>query len=59
MFAFWLFFFGGLIAAGGFLTPQGAASFGWFAYAPPSHTGSSPGPGPARGSPRPSGCTTS
>jgi len=33
-FSFWLYLFGGLIAAGGFLTPQGAASFGWFAYAP-------------------------
>ena len=34
MFSYWLFLFGGLIAASGFLTPQGAASFGWFAYAP-------------------------
>ncbi len=32
-FAFWLFLFGSLLAVGGFLTPQGAASFGWFAYA--------------------------
>ena len=45
MFAFWLFFFGGLIAAAGFLTPQGAASFGWFAYAPLSNTVYSPGLG--------------
>ncbi|WP_439956830.1 aa3-type cytochrome oxidase subunit I [Nocardioides cavernae] len=34
MFSYWLFLFGGLIAASGFVTPQGAASFGWFAYAP-------------------------
>ena len=31
-FAFWLFLFGSTIAVAGFLTPQGAASFGWFAY---------------------------
>jgi cytochrome c oxidase subunit 1 len=31
MFAYWLYVFGGLIAGAGFLTPQGAASFGWFA----------------------------
>ncbi len=34
MFGYWLFLFGGLIAASGFLTPQGAADFGWFAYTP-------------------------
>src|SRR4029453_13028877 len=34
MLSFWLFLFGGLIAASGFLTPAGAASFGWYAYAP-------------------------
>ena len=34
MFAYWLYFFGGLIAASGFFTPGGAAGFGWFAYAP-------------------------
>ena len=34
MFAYWLYLFGGLIAAAGFLTPQGAAAFGWTAYAP-------------------------
>ena len=33
-FAYWLFNFGSLIAVAGFFTPQGAASFGWFAYAP-------------------------
>jgi cytochrome c oxidase subunit I len=44
-FAFWLFFFGSLIAVSGFLTPQGAASFGWFAYAPLSDTTFTPGLG--------------
>lgn len=45
MLSFWLYFFGALIAVGGFLTPQGAASFGWFAYAPLSDTTFSPGIG--------------
>ncbi|KTR06413.1 aa3-type cytochrome oxidase subunit I [Curtobacterium luteum] len=44
-FAFWLYVFGALIAVGGFLTPQGAASFGWFAYAPLSDTTFTPGLG--------------
>src|SRR6478736_4935409 len=44
-FSYWLYLFGGLIAAGGFLTPQGAASFGWFAYAPLSNSVYSPGAG--------------
>ncbi len=43
--AFWLFFFGSFIAVAGFFTPQGAASFGWFAYAPLSSTTFSPGIG--------------
>ena len=34
MFSYWLFLFGGLIAGSGFLTPDGAADFGWFAYTP-------------------------
>jgi cytochrome c oxidase subunit 1 len=42
-FAYWLYSFGSLIAVAGFLTPQGAASFGWFAYAPLSDTTFSPG----------------
>src|SRR3954447_3981207 len=33
-FTYWVFLFGGLIVLAGFLTPEGAASFGWFAYAP-------------------------
>ncbi|HNP15091.1 MAG: cytochrome c oxidase subunit I [Cryobacterium sp.] len=44
-FAYWLYSFGSLIAVAGFLTPQGAASFGWFAYAPLSETTFSPGAG--------------
>ncbi len=44
-FAYWLYFFGSLIAVGGFLTPQGAASFGWFAYTPLSNQTFTPGIG--------------
>jgi cytochrome c oxidase subunit 1 len=32
--SYWLFLFGGLTVLSGFLTPDGAANFGWFAYAP-------------------------
>lgn len=45
MFAFWITGFGSMIVVSGFLTPQGAASFGWFAYAPLSDTTFSPGLG--------------
>ncbi|ADI09202.1 putative cytochrome c oxidase subunit I [Streptomyces bingchenggensis BCW-1] len=34
MFAYWLYLFGSLIAVAGFITPNGAADFGWFAYTP-------------------------
>ncbi|MFW6203772.1 MAG: cytochrome c oxidase subunit I, partial [Actinomycetota bacterium] len=34
MFSYYLFLFGGLMVLSGFLTPGGAADFGWFAYAP-------------------------
>jgi cytochrome c oxidase subunit I len=44
-FSFWLFFFGSLMVVGGFLTPQGAASFGWTGYTPLSLTTFSPGLG--------------
>jgi len=44
-FAYWLYSFGSLIAVAGFLTPQGAASFGWFAYAPLSSQTFTPGLG--------------
>jgi len=45
MFAYWLYVLGGLVAALGFLTPQGAASFGWFMYVPLSNSVYSPGLG--------------
>jgi len=45
MFSYWLFTFGGLIAIAGFLTPKGAASFGWTAYTPLSLEPFSPGLG--------------
>ena len=44
-FAFWMYLFGSLVAISGFLTPQGAASFGWTAYAPLSNTTFTPGAG--------------
>jgi cytochrome c oxidase subunit 1 len=45
MLSFWLYFFGALITVGGFFTPAGSASFGWFAYAPLSSETFSPGIG--------------
>src|SRR3982750_4410841 len=48
-FSFWLFFFGSMIAVSGFLTPGGAADFGWYAYTPLSTAAPSPGAGGARG----------
>ncbi|MEU4606382.1 cytochrome c oxidase subunit I [Kribbella sp. NPDC023972] len=45
MFSYWLFLFGGLITMGAFLTPEGAADFGWTAYAPLSTSERSPGVG--------------
>ncbi len=45
MFSYWLFLFGGLLAIAGFLTPKGAASFGWTAYVPLSTEAFSPGMG--------------
>ncbi|MCI4061048.1 cytochrome c oxidase subunit I [Micromonospora sp. R77] len=44
-FAYWLYFFGALIAVGGFFTPQGSADFGWTAYTPLSTAQHSPGVG--------------
>jgi cytochrome c oxidase subunit 1 len=41
-FAYWLYFFGAIITVSGFLTPEGAASFGWTAYVPLSETTFSP-----------------
>ena len=45
MLSYWLYLFGGIIAAAGFFTPSGAASFGWTAYAPLSRSQFSPGIG--------------
>jgi cytochrome c oxidase subunit I len=45
MLSYWFFLFGGLIAASGFLTPSGAASFGWTGYTPLSDAVRSPGVG--------------
>ena len=44
-FSFWLFLFGGLTAVSGFLTPGGAADFGWYAYTPLTDATNSPGVG--------------
>ncbi len=45
MLSYWLYLFGSLVACSGFLSPEGAASFGWFAYAPLSDAINSPGVG--------------
>ncbi|MFD7069616.1 cytochrome c oxidase subunit I [Streptomyces sp. NPDC059913] len=42
---YWLFLFGGLIVVSGIIVPGGAASFGWFAYAPLNSAVRSPGAG--------------
>jgi cytochrome c oxidase subunit 1 len=44
-FAYWLYLLGSTLAVAGFITPGGAASFGWFAYAPLNDAVNSPGPG--------------
>ncbi len=44
-FSFWLFLFGGLTVMSGFLTPGGAADFGWYAYSPLTDYNNSPGVG--------------
>ncbi|MFP8907281.1 aa3-type cytochrome oxidase subunit I [Streptomyces atacamensis] len=44
-FTYWVFLLGGLMVVSGFLTPTGAASFGWFAYAPLNNEAYSPGLG--------------
>src|SRR4026207_827050 len=45
MLSYWLFLFGSLIVLSGFLTPGGAADFGWFAYTPLSDATHSPSVG--------------
>ncbi|MDR7276844.1 aa3-type cytochrome oxidase subunit I [Catenuloplanes atrovinosus] len=44
-FAYWLYLFGGIIVMGGFITPGGAADFGWTGYTPLSDGTHSPGLG--------------
>ncbi len=44
-FAYWLYVFGGTLAVSGFITPGGAAAFGWFSYQPLSNAVHSPGIG--------------
>src|SRR5207302_7072047 len=43
--AYWLYLFGASLTLGGFLTPGGAADFGWFAYQPLANVINSPGYG--------------
>ncbi len=43
--AYWMYAFGGLMVVAGFVTPDGAADFGWFAYAPLNSSLYSPGVG--------------
>ncbi|AZM90891.1 MULTISPECIES: cytochrome c oxidase subunit I [Streptomyces] len=45
-FTYWVYLFGGLMVVSGFLTADGAAAFGWFAYAPLNGAVFSPGTGP-------------
>ncbi|MEY4322673.1 MAG: cytochrome c oxidase subunit, partial [Actinomycetota bacterium] len=45
MLGYWMFLFGGITVCAGFFAPGGAASFGWFAYAPLSNAINSPGAG--------------
>ncbi len=44
-FSYWAFLFGGTIALAGFITPGGAADFGWTAYSPLTGMVHSPGLG--------------
>ncbi len=41
-FSYWLYLFGGLLVLSSFITPEGAADFGWFAYTPLSDVIHSP-----------------
>ncbi|MFF3764343.1 cytochrome c oxidase subunit I [Streptomyces sp. NPDC001922] len=45
MLSYWLFLFGGLMVLGSLLTPDGAADFGWTAYAPLNGSARTPGIG--------------
>ncbi|MEU7928450.1 cytochrome c oxidase subunit I [Micromonospora sp. NPDC049801] len=43
--AYWLYLFGGLMVLGSFISPAGAADFGWTAYPPLSQVEHTPGVG--------------
>ncbi|BBY79315.1 putative cytochrome c oxidase subunit 1 [Mycolicibacterium pulveris] len=43
--SYWLYLFGGLVTVSGFITPGGAADFGWTGYTPLSNVLHSPGAG--------------
>ncbi|WP_207544777.1 cbb3-type cytochrome c oxidase subunit I, partial [Mycolicibacterium elephantis] len=43
--SYWLYLFGALITVSGFITPSGAADFGWTAYTPLANALHSPGAG--------------
>jgi cytochrome c oxidase subunit I len=43
--SYWLYLGGAVVMTSGFLTNNGAANFGWFAYAPLTEAIHSPGPG--------------
>jgi cytochrome c oxidase subunit 1 len=43
--SYWVYVLGGIIMCSGFLTAEGAANFGWFAYSPLSDSVRSPGLG--------------
>jgi len=43
--AYWLYALGGTMVIAGFITPGGAADFGWFAYSPLTSVTNSPGAG--------------
>ncbi|MFC9294502.1 cytochrome c oxidase subunit I [Streptomyces sp. NPDC057011] len=44
-FTYWVYLFGGLMVVSGFLTANGSAAFGWFAYAPLNGAVYTPGVG--------------
>ncbi|HEY3501428.1 MAG TPA: cytochrome c oxidase subunit I, partial [Actinocatenispora sp.] len=44
-FAYWAYLFGGILVLGGFISPGGAADFGWTAYQPLANATNSPGVG--------------
>jgi cytochrome c oxidase subunit 1 len=43
--SYWLYLFGATVTVSGFVTPNGAADFGWYAYSPLTNAVNSPGVG--------------